>query len=197
MKIWWFLFRPPLHLGDVHPHALQDHHHGGLVDDSSFLVKPVKSLLQGVHLQCWDAMIAVIFVGIMVIDSRQGWTTLILYLVKIKGKCEIHTLSLSTSTTNYYNMTGNLGLHLCVCVYKSTSVINNKQYMMKSCYYIPLKLFVIIIKQQCDWSWWMCPQSQYATWSGSRPVSSRMESNSGGLSSVVSASPILPVIDSG
>ena len=64
--------------------------------------------------------------------------------------------------------------------------------MMMSHYFIRLKTICVIIMKQ--------NVTDYATWSGSRPVSSRMESNSGGLSSVVSASPmtrILPVIDSG
>ena len=74
MKIWWLLFQPTLHLGDVHPHALQDHHHGSLVDDSSFLVKPVKSLLQGVDLQWRDAMSTEVFVEIVV--GNWFWTGL-------------------------------------------------------------------------------------------------------------------------
>ena len=40
-------------LVDLHPHALQDHHHGGLVDGAAILVKTVITLLQRVYLQMW------------------------------------------------------------------------------------------------------------------------------------------------
>lgn len=38
-------------LVDLHAHALQDHHHGGLVNGAAILVKTVITLLQRVNLQ--------------------------------------------------------------------------------------------------------------------------------------------------
>ena len=38
------------YLVDIHAHTLEDHHHRGLIDSSSFLVKSIKTFLQRIHL---------------------------------------------------------------------------------------------------------------------------------------------------
>ena len=40
-----------VHLVDLHAHALQDHHHGGLVNGSALFVKSIKTYLQRVDLK--------------------------------------------------------------------------------------------------------------------------------------------------
>ena len=46
----WVATPSTTYLVDIHAHTLEDHHHRGLIDSSSFLVKSIKTFLQRIHL---------------------------------------------------------------------------------------------------------------------------------------------------